>query len=289
MSITETSDAAPRARELNLETDYLRLSARAWGEETATPVLALHGWLDNAASFDALAPLLPDIYLVALDLPGHGLSEHRPPGVYYHFVDYVADALAAADALSWKSFSLLGHSMGAGIASFVAAVAPERVRKLVLIEGLGPLSMSPKRGPEAHAESIQQMRRLQHKRAATYASLEEAAQARLRAGDLKMRSALTLVRRSARFDQGRLIWRSDSRLKLRSPHYYSERQVLEYLQRIKAPTRLLYADHGLLAGRNMKRRYACVENLEKMEIPGGHHVHMDAPLSVAPLVAEHFA
>ncbi|HQC73883.1 MAG TPA: alpha/beta hydrolase, partial [Candidatus Competibacteraceae bacterium] len=65
---------------LELSTPYLRLAARAWGPADGLPVLAVHGWLDNAASFDALAPLLPELRLVALDLPGHGHSAHRPPG-----------------------------------------------------------------------------------------------------------------------------------------------------------------------------------------------------------------
>ena len=65
--------------ELELQTPYLRLSARAWGPPDGVPVLALHGWLDNAASFDPLASLLPGVRLVAVDLPGHGGSDHRPP------------------------------------------------------------------------------------------------------------------------------------------------------------------------------------------------------------------
>ncbi|MEZ5601350.1 MAG: alpha/beta fold hydrolase [Candidatus Competibacteraceae bacterium] len=98
------------SEELELQTPYLRLAARAWGPLDGVPVLALHGWLDNAASFDALAPLLPNTRLVALDLTGHGRSEHRPAGVHYHFVDFIPDVVAAADALGWNRFALLGHS-----------------------------------------------------------------------------------------------------------------------------------------------------------------------------------
>ena len=83
--------------------------------------------------------------------------------------------------------------------------------------------------------------------------------------------------------------RSDPRLRMRSPHYYSERQVLAYLRRIVAPTCLVHSERGLLAGRDMGRRYAVVERLSTRQVSGGHHVHLDAPLQVAPFIEEALA
>ncbi|MGL4692583.1 MAG: alpha/beta fold hydrolase, partial [Stenotrophomonas maltophilia] len=80
-------------------------------------VLALHGWLDNAASFVPLAAQLPELELVAIDLPGHGHSAHLPPGTQYNTPGAICHVLDVADALGWDRFVLLGHSMGAGIAS----------------------------------------------------------------------------------------------------------------------------------------------------------------------------
>jgi hypothetical protein len=146
--------------------------------------------------------------------------------------------------------------------------------------------MSPTRGPETHAEAIRQMSAVATRRVPSYDSLEGAARARHGAGDLKLESARILVRRGARHQDGRVVWRTDPRLKMKSPHYYSERQVLAYLQKIQALTRVLVSDQGLLANRNMKRRYGCVDRLETFQIAGGHHPHLDLPESVAPLVAE---
>ena len=80
-----------KPREIKLQLPNLKLTAKQWGPESGKPLLALHGWLDNAASFDGLAPLLPELNIVALDLPGHGLSEHKPAGSVYHFIDAVSD------------------------------------------------------------------------------------------------------------------------------------------------------------------------------------------------------
>ena len=85
------------------------------------------------------------IDLVALDLPGHGRSAHLPPGADYAFVGAVNAVLDVADALGWERFALLGHSMGAGIASLVAAACPQRIERFVAIEALGALAEAPER------------------------------------------------------------------------------------------------------------------------------------------------
>ena len=97
--------------ELEIKTSTMRLSAKCWGEPEGMPVLAFHGWLDNAATFDHLAPLLKDFRLVSIDLPGHGLSEHKPSSSSYHFSDLIVEMLEVLNVLGWQSFSLLGHSM----------------------------------------------------------------------------------------------------------------------------------------------------------------------------------
>ena len=74
--LTQTTPEVPE--EVEIQTSTLRLVAKCWGKPEGLPVLALHGWLDNAATFDHLAPFLPEFRLVSLDLPGHGFSDHRP-------------------------------------------------------------------------------------------------------------------------------------------------------------------------------------------------------------------
>ncbi|MGH8029957.1 MAG: alpha/beta fold hydrolase, partial [Arenimonas sp.] len=127
------------ASEITLASARGPLAALRWNEGAPVRVLALHGWLDNAASFAPLAPHFDGIELVALDLPGHGGSAHRAPGHDYVFVDWIHDVLDALDALGWERAVLLGHSMGGGIATLVAAAAPARVERLALLEALGPI------------------------------------------------------------------------------------------------------------------------------------------------------
>src|SRR5690606_39616279 len=102
--------------ELSFHVDGLQIAAVEWGEPSGLPVLALHGWLDNCASFDALAPLLQGAHVIALDMAGHGQSAHRPGTSPYNIWDDVAEIFAIADQLGWSRFGLLGHSRGAIIA-----------------------------------------------------------------------------------------------------------------------------------------------------------------------------
>jgi len=79
------------ARDIEIALPHLRLAACSWGDPALPPLLALHGWLDNAASFERLAPLLCEhFHIVAIDLAGHGRSQHRPAGLWYHYIDYPA-------------------------------------------------------------------------------------------------------------------------------------------------------------------------------------------------------
>ena len=111
--------------ELRARYRFGRLAGLRSGHATARRrVLALHGWLDNAASFVPLSAHLRDIDLVALDMPGHGASAHLPLGADYLLLAFVRAAFAAADALGWERFALLGHSLGGVIASLMAAALP---------------------------------------------------------------------------------------------------------------------------------------------------------------------
>ncbi|XP_017904340.1 PREDICTED: serine hydrolase-like protein 2 isoform X2 [Capra hircus] len=98
---------------LKLAVPWGHIAARAWGSHQAAPVLCLHGWLDNANSFDRLIPLLPkDFYYVAMDFGGHGLSSHYSPGFPYYHQNFVSEVRRVAAALKWNRFSILGHSFG---------------------------------------------------------------------------------------------------------------------------------------------------------------------------------
>src|SRR5690606_38183425 len=102
-----------KPRELEITANGMCFAAQEWGSPGDSPVFALHGWLDNSASFYFLGPRLKNLHLVAIDFAGHGRSHHRAGEMSCNSWDDINDVLAIADHLAWKKFALLGHSRGA--------------------------------------------------------------------------------------------------------------------------------------------------------------------------------
>ncbi|MFC5741367.1 alpha/beta fold hydrolase [Dyella tabacisoli] len=284
--------------ELSIELPSLTLRAQAWGDASLPPLLALHGWLDNAGSYALLAPLLADRWqVIALDLPGHGHSDHLPADAHYHFVDYVRAVLAAADALKLERYALLGHSLGAGIAALIAAATPARIERLLLIEGLGPIG-------DDGSHTLQRFRdALMPQRAASrplrsFRDIAQAISARTLASGLRPELARPIVERGL-FETTQppdeplqnkplqnnmgLNWRSDPRLTRSTPVRLAESQVHALLHGIEAPTALLLAQPATpyLPSHPMHLRAACVANIAVSHMDGGHHLHLEHPQAVA--------
>jgi pimeloyl-ACP methyl ester carboxylesterase len=259
-------------------------------------VLALHGWLDNAASFLPMAPYLRDIDLVALDLPGHGRSAHLTPGAEYSFSVAIAAVLDAADALGWDRFHLLGHSMGAGIASLVASACPERVERLVAIEMLGALAEPPTQAAARLREAVAAQRTIVDKRLRVFPDIDTAVRARLHAGrvpgsGLDAERLRLLVERGVRAVPGGFVWSSDPRLTLPSLMRYTQAQVDDILAAIACPTLAVFADPAqpYLPDEERRRRVGLLAQGRLLALPGGHHLHMQQPAPVAAAVVDFFA
>lgn len=272
---------------INLPRSHLLVRGLEWRQEAKKTVLALHGWLDNAASFQPLAPLLKDTRLISLDWPGHGHSSHIPPGMTYHFVDYITYLHECIDTLGQKSVTLLGHSLGGAVGTLFAGAFPEKVAELVLIEAFGPI---PSRDHEAQRrlrEHVERRLLLNDRDMPVYAKPEKAVRARLMATPMAESSARLIVERNLAETAEGWTWRTDQRLTLPSPQRFAEPQVTNILQQITCPTLLITAEEGMLHSGGVfpvTKRLGAVAHLQHRAIPGNHHLHMDTPEPVAALI-----
>jgi pimeloyl-ACP methyl ester carboxylesterase len=284
------TEAALNRDEIELETRSGTLAGLEWGKSPDHPLLALHGWLDNAASFARLCRHLRGCHVVAIDLPGHGKSMHRAPHGAYHLVDYADDVLNAADALHWRRFGLIGHSLGAGVASMIAGTIPERVTELILIDGIGPIANTPEDAPTQLRQALLQRRRYRKKiEPRVYPNVESAIEARKLSGNLSDEAVGFLAERGLRKNPKGVFWGHDRRLTLPSPLYLTEPQVLAFLRSIVAPTLLIKATRGILERYDPTARIASVKDISVVELPGGHHLHLEDPLPVADAILKFLA
>ena len=143
-----------QVEEVRISLPHIELAAHLFGPPDGKPVIALHGWLDNAMSFSRLAPKLAGLRIVALDFAGHGHSAHRAEGASYLLWDYALDVLMVAEQLGWERFSLLGHSMGAIVSVLLAGALPERIERLALIDGLIPYTGEADKAPQKLGEAL---------------------------------------------------------------------------------------------------------------------------------------
>lgn len=284
-------DAKAPYREINWPLKHISLGGLHWPAVSTTnecPVLMIHGWLDNALSFARLAPELAghkDVY--ALDMAGHGHSGHRPLGQGYQLMDYVADLAELVEthfkaALGGK-IDLVGHSLGGIVSVLYAAAFPERVRRLVMIDSIGPISRKPE-------EVIGQMRKAITKRMTgsgkpvVYPDIAAAAKAR-EGGMIPLSppAARMLVARSMKQSGEGFVWRTDPRLRHPSMIMMDEAQVTACLEKVVTPTRFLRAEKGLLASRpELGSRTNAIAGLDLMSVPGGHHCHLEG--DIGPVV-----
>ena len=304
-------------KELRIPLRHLTLAAMAWGKPSDPPILALHGWLDNAGTFDRLAPLLKGHYLIALDLAGHGRSDHRPPATWYPYADFLDEIAAVIDWFGWSNVDLLGHSLGATLTSTFAAICPQRVRRLLLVEGLGPLT-------QVAEKTLDQLRRAHSARASftgeglrVFANIDQAIDARCRSGNLSKEAARYIVERGVKpivdrhekddspagdsgtqalsdahsgFEPAQVLsgfsWASDPQLTVPSPSRLTEDQLAAVLPAIEAPTLLVLAEPyaPYLQPVMMQARIALLRDIEVVRLPGTHHLHLEDPQSVASVM-----
>ncbi len=272
------------------------LAVKTWHDASiqAVPILAVHGWMDNAGTFNRLAPMLKGHRIHALDLAGHGLSDPRPDGMRYHNADFLDDIYAAMQHIAPNNgpLILLGHSLGAGLLMLLAGIFPERIQALIMIDGLGPISADPSNYATDTRTALEGLMSYSPSRK-PIASVEQAVAARRQGitGMLSESASRDLCERALiETEAGELRWRTDKRLRLNSLMRFSEEQVLACIEAITAPCLLVTGDAGLpkQLGKN-KPRYAArlshFSRLEQVNLSGGHHLHLDdCPKQVADAI-----
>jgi len=253
---------------------------RVPGEEPKTKLLCLHGWLDNANSFLPLMSLLPEVDLVAIDLPGHGFSDHLDSA--YTVPDSAYWAAGVIKALGWESCHIAGHSLGGIIAPLVAVSIPDTVESLVLIESSGAITSEPDEFVGRLQSSMADRLTDGKYESRVYKSKDDAINARLKSAKMNLNSARLIIdRQLAEFDDG-WRWRFDSKLRVSTAHRLTEAHVRAVNSAIQCQVLTIVAKDGFLTSREQTvPRMELIKNHQSVTLTGHHHLHMDTPEPVA--------
>jgi pimeloyl-ACP methyl ester carboxylesterase len=265
----------------------ITLRGVGYGDPSKPMVLALHGWLDNALSFQPISKYLSDYYILAIDITGHGLSSHRSNGAHYHLIDFAYDLHELIESQGWQSFILMGHSMGGIISTIYASCFPEHVSKLISIESFGPMTKDTKSSPTQLRDSILSRLKAQQSEAKHPSSIERTVEARAKVGDIKLESARLLITRNIREENQRLFFTTDRRLRTFSSLRMTDAQAEAFLRNIQCPTLVITGSQGYETMRIiLQKRLDWVEDLTVAECEGHHHLHMDNPQPVAAKIVD---
>jgi pimeloyl-ACP methyl ester carboxylesterase len=261
----------------------LRLHYVDWGNPEAPPLILVHGGQDHCRNWDWVAQdLRRDFHIIAPDLRGHGDSAYSPSGDY-SMMAFVYDLAQLIHQLDVDQVSIISHSLGGAIALRYAGIFPDKVRRLVAIEGLGPSpAMIAERAGRPIAERlagwIDKERALAGRQPRRYASIEDAF-ARMQAENAHLtpeQARYLTVHGVSRNEDGTYSWKFDNYARGGSPADITNDELQALWANIACPTLLIYgaeswASNPAKDGRLVHFANARVEEFER----AGHWVHHD--------------
>ena len=274
--------------------------------DTRAPLLVLtHGWMDVGASYQFVVDAFSQAFaeartIIAPDWRGFGRSMPPTPCDSYYYSDYLADLDALLDHFSPDApVDLVGHSMGGNVVSWYAGARPERIRRLVNLEGFGMPATSPAQAPARLARWMDELRaqRAGEQGLKTYDSLEAVAARLIKTNPrLTMDKALWLANHWAeRNGEGRWALRADDAHKIVNPVLYRVEEALACMRATTAPVLSVEASDNHLE-RWFKGSYTLAQYHERLQsLPdcrsarvedAGHMLHHDQPEAVARLIED---
>lgn len=272
----------------------LRLHLYEW-QGSSAPLICLHGWGDSGETYQfVIDHLAAQRSCIAPDMRGFGRSQWPQDG--YWFADYLADLDALLEQLSpGEPVDLVGHSMGGNIALLYAGIRPERVRRLIDLEGFGLPRTQPTEAPGRYREWLDEVRAPP----AAYAEHESFERFE---GLLRKRNPRTSPERIAFIARawaeevapGRVVPRADPRHKWVNPVLYRREEAESCWRNVRAPVLLIRGDESEIARRQDSEQQfaellAALRNAEVATLAGGHMLHHEQPERVAQLIEQFLA
>jgi pimeloyl-ACP methyl ester carboxylesterase len=270
----------------------LRYHVHVWGDTAKPKLFLFHGWMDVGASFQFLVDAFKqDWHVIAPDWRGFGLTEWPQDG--YYFPDYIGDMDAIIDHYSPnETINLVGHSMGGNVAGLYAGARPEKIKKLVALEGFGLPRTAPGKAPMRYTKWLDELRDTHSFR--PYKNFTEVAE-RLQKTNSRLpddKATYLAQHWSHALPNGDVVLNSDPRHKISNPVLYRIEEAFACWAAITAPVLWVIAEQTDLIDKWIKED-AATFNLRKKPFQhyseaiiknAGHMLHHDQPHELAHII-----
>ncbi|XP_008217086.1 probable serine hydrolase isoform X1 [Nasonia vitripennis] len=284
--------------EIHIPVPWGYISGQWWGPSDVQPILALHGWQDNAGTFRNLAPMLPeDVSILSIDLPGHGYSSHFPPGQFYYiFWEGVIILRRIVKHYKWDKVKLLGHSLGGAISFLYAAAYPDEVQFVISLDIVSPSVRDITKTASITGDHIDKFLKyenltLDNVPCYQYSEMLDIVE-KAYGGSITRESAEILMKRGMQpaLIPGKHYFSRDPRLKVSLLGMLSMDLVLAYAAQIKCAYLNIRAIPGMVFDQpeNYHKVLDVIKTVSKRfeyhEVQGTHHVHLNNPERIAPII-----
>ena len=285
-----TSEIEHKMEEILVNIRGLRVCLCTWGPKEGPVVLCLHGILEQGAAWSEVAIRLAQkgYRVIAPDLRGHGKSDRVTQGGSYNLMDFLGDIDAIVEVVAGRAFTLVGHSLGSVVAAIFASVRPQLVKNLVLIETILPTEAKEEDTAQQLATHLDYLASPpQHP---VFPNVEAAAE-RLRQTTpaLSKSVAMMLAERITEPCEGGIRWRWEPLLRTRAGMSFNSigrTRYLGLLKKIQAPITLVYGDRSNFnRPEDLNQQQSAMPNAEKVVIPGGHNLPLEAPSGIAKIIS----
>lgn len=279
--------------ELRFPVPWGFVAAKAWGSPQNSPVLVVHGIMDNAGSFNRLIPQLPtSFYYVCIDLPGHGFSSHFLAGIPLDFFNYVLCIELVVKSLGWNEFIYLSHSLGGIIGSFYVSLYPGRVKKMITIDLGLPSDYSGNKLVSRVQDIQKNALENYHDTSMRLHSYDDVIHALKykRMNCLNDSAAEALFERAVTKVGDKFKYNRDPRLKITLRPLFSLEQYLIFYSRVQVPLLFIITSihvnakiPGLEEGLDILKK---IKTLKFVVVEGNHDVHNNYPERVATIITD---
>lgn len=290
-------ESLSEVNDIEIPVPWGKISGKLWGMQQKQPILAMHGWQDNAASFDCLAPLIvKNTPVLAIDLPGHGLSSWLPPGFMYMELVYFMLIKRIQKYFGWKKVKILGHSLSTMTAYWYAATFPMDMQYVVALDFFKFPTIETDMYAEFFGKAVNGILKLEENSNAPPRYSEDEIKTKWFGGYMHLddKACKILMSRSVtQQEDGKYTFNRDPRLRVLPVHsMFSREQLEDFARLIKCPYLILKAENSFWPEKE-EYYYSALEimkasnnNLHFKKMPGTHHLHLTDAETTAVAINE---